>query len=169
MNEMGILVVKTGEEALGSKTRSRAHFRLRSICRFVLISLPLSASMFFRLPLTYRTVSCAVCSHHTMATAPQTPSAVYMDPSKSRDPAVASTPGGLTAMQREALDSALRVDQAGEVAANWIYKGQFAVLGRDPTAGPLIQVCCFNFNLHTNSYEHAFRKCGIRRRNIYWS
>jgi ubiquinone biosynthesis monooxygenase Coq7 len=42
------------------------------------------------------------------------------------------------------------VDQAGEIAANWIYRGQFAVLGRDPRVGPLIQVsisiqpCSFN-------------------------
>ncbi|KAF8892696.1 ubiquinone biosynthesis protein Coq7 [Infundibulicybe gibba] len=41
--------------------------------------------------------------------------------------------------QREVLDTALRVDQAGEVAANWIYQGQLFVLGHDRTAGPLIQ------------------------------
>jgi len=42
-------------------------------------------------------------------------------------------------MERATLNSAIRVDQAGEVAANWIYKGQMAVLGRDPTVGPVIQ------------------------------
>lgn len=43
-------------------------------------------------------------------------------------------------MERATLNSAIRVDQAGEVAANWIYKGQMAVLGRDPTVGRVIQV-----------------------------
>lgn len=55
-------------------------------------------------------------------------------------PAVSTTPRNLTPQQRYALDSAIRVDQAGEVAANWIYRGQLFVLGRDLSAGPLIQV-----------------------------
>jgi 3-demethoxyubiquinol 3-hydroxylase len=63
-----------------------------------------------------------------------------MDLSKLHEPAVATTPHNMTREQREILDIALRVDQAGEVAANWIYKGQMAVLGRDPTVGPIIQV-----------------------------
>lgn len=57
------------------------------------------------------------------------------------DAATTESPINLTATQRKALDAAIRVDQAGEVAANWIYKGQLAVLGRDPTAGPVIQAC----------------------------
>jgi ubiquinone biosynthesis monooxygenase Coq7 len=48
---------------------------------------------------------------------------------------------GLSPEQREVLASAVRVDQAGEIAANWIYRGQMAVLGKDPKAGPVIQVC----------------------------
>lgn len=67
-------------------------------------------------------------------------SAIYTDPRRSSEPAVLTTPDNITPNQRAALDSALRVDQAGEVAANWIYKGQLSVLGRDPQAGPLIQV-----------------------------
>lgn len=68
-------------------------------------------------------------------------SAIYLDPSRSEESAVSTTLTDLTAEQREALDSALRVDQAGEIAANWIYKGQLFILGRDPSVGPLIQVC----------------------------
>lgn len=52
---------------------------------------------------------------------------------------MATTPPDLTQKQRDILDVALRVDQAGEIAANWIYKGQMAVLGRDRTTGPIIQ------------------------------
>ncbi|KAF5376538.1 hypothetical protein D9757_008284 [Collybiopsis confluens] len=55
------------------------------------------------------------------------------------NPAVTTTPLNLTQKQRSALDSALRVDQAGEVAANWIYYGQHVVLGHQPGTGPLIQ------------------------------
>ena len=68
------------------------------------------------------------------------PSAAYFDPSMSADPSVAQSPENLTQTQRETLQSALRVDQAGEVAANYIYKGQLAVFQRDPRYGPLIQV-----------------------------
>ena len=67
--------------------------------------------------------------------------AVYTSPANIRDPALTSTPHDLSHRQRTVLDSALRVDHAGEIAANYIYKGQMAVLGRDPTVGPLIQVC----------------------------
>lgn len=68
------------------------------------------------------------------------PSAAYFDPSKATDPSVTQTPEDLTETQREELQSALRVDQAGEVAANYIYKGQLAIFQRDPKYGPLIQV-----------------------------
>lgn len=67
-------------------------------------------------------------------------SAIYIDPANAHVPALTSTPSGLTQRQRVVLDSALRVDQAGEIAANYIYKGQMAVLGQDPTVGSLIQV-----------------------------
>jgi ubiquinone biosynthesis monooxygenase Coq7 len=68
------------------------------------------------------------------------PSAAYLDTSKATDPSINQTPENLTEAQREELQSALRVDQAGEVAANYIYKGQLAVFHRDPKYGPLIQV-----------------------------
>ena len=71
----------------------------------------------------------------------------------------------LTVAQREMLDSALRVDQAGEVAANWIYKGQMYILGQNPTVGPLIQVCrTKNFQSSLNLFS---RKCGSKKRNIW--
>lgn len=68
------------------------------------------------------------------------PSAAYLDSSRATDPSVTQTPESLTKTQREELQSALRVDQAGEVAANYIYKGQLAVFQKDPKYGPLIQV-----------------------------
>jgi len=67
------------------------------------------------------------------------PSTAYFDPSKATHPSVTQTPENLNEAQREELQTALRVDQAGEVAANYIYKGQLAVFQTDPEYGPLIQ------------------------------
>lgn len=47
----------------------------------------------------------------------------------------------LSHAQREYLGRAIRVDQAGEIAANYIYMGQIAVLGGNPTLRPVLQVC----------------------------
>ncbi|KAG8861999.1 hypothetical protein FRB96_002442 [Tulasnella sp. 330] len=52
-----------------------------------------------------------------------------------------STPDDLTPRQRKYLQSAIRVDQAGELAANAIYQGQLFVLGRDKKVGPVIEAC----------------------------
>jgi len=65
---------------------------------------------------------------------------VYLDPTRSNELSFKTSPLDLTHTQREALDSALRIDQAGEIAANWIYKGQMVVLGHDPRLRSLIQV-----------------------------
>lgn len=56
------------------------------------------------------------------------------------------TPNDLTPEQKKLLDSSIRIDHAGEIAANWIYKGQLAVLGRDPQVGPIIQAWMFIIN-----------------------
>ncbi|KAG8737243.1 hypothetical protein FRC12_017221 [Ceratobasidium sp. 428] len=66
-------------------------------------------------------------------------SSAYTDQKPPFSPATHETPTDLTRPERETLEAALRVDQAGEVAANYIYMGQVAVLGRDPRVGPLIQ------------------------------
>ncbi len=67
------------------------------------------------------------------------PSNAYTNGDPS-NPAVSSTPD-VPSDQRNALDSALRVDQAGEIAATWIYKGQILILGRDKKLDPMLQVC----------------------------
>ncbi|KIJ69526.1 hypothetical protein HYDPIDRAFT_106171 [Hydnomerulius pinastri MD-312] len=63
----------------------------------------------------------------------------YMDSAQTHHPGITTTPRDITPEQREVLVSALRVDQAGEIAANYIYQGQMAILGRDAKVGPLIQ------------------------------
>lgn len=80
------------------------------------------------------------------------PSVAYTDSTRAQEASTSSTPADLTDTQRASLAAALRVDQAGEVAANWIYMGQLAVLGRDRVAGPLIQV----------STRYSGSVCGLR-------
>ena len=46
----------------------------------------------------------------------------------------------LTPNQKKLIDSMIRIDQAGEIGANYIYKGQIAILGNDKKVGPIIQV-----------------------------
>lgn len=66
-------------------------------------------------------------------------SETYTNPSNTLGAAVSASPQDITPQQRRVLDAAIRVDQAGELAANWIYRGQMVVLGRHPKLGPLIQ------------------------------
>ena len=47
----------------------------------------------------------------------------------------------LTPVERAFLDKAIRVDQAGELAANYIHAGQTCVLGCDPQVGNVVKVC----------------------------
>ncbi len=74
-------------------------------------------------------------------TARSLPSVVYTSPGQPQDASTSHTPEDITEGQRSALDAALRIDQAGEIAANYIYMGQLAVLGKDRVCGPLITVC----------------------------
>jgi len=53
--------------------------------------------------------------------------------------ATSTTPTDLTPLQQRILHRAIRVDQAGELAANTIYQGQLFVLGHDPDVAPVIQ------------------------------
>ena len=46
----------------------------------------------------------------------------------------------LTYQERKLIESMIRVDHAGELGANYIYKGQMAVLGKDKEVGHVIQV-----------------------------
>ncbi|KAK0210528.1 COQ7 protein [Desarmillaria ectypa] len=67
------------------------------------------------------------------------PSAAYTDDYDPHNQAITTTPTTISEEQRHALDSALRVDQAGEIAAVSIYQGQIAVLGRNGKLKPMLQ------------------------------
>ncbi|KAJ6455843.1 COQ7 protein, partial [Mycena sanguinolenta] len=89
------------------------------------------------------------------------PSAIYTDPARRNDPAVRTTPN-LTDVQRQQLDSALRVDQAGEIAANYIYMGQMAVLQRNRAVKPLIQEMWDQEKKHLEVMDKLQIQHGIR-------
>ncbi|KAG7452733.1 COQ7 protein [Guyanagaster necrorhizus] len=78
-------------------------------------------------------------TRRTFATYRILPSAAYTDAHNTNNPATTTTPSAISAKQRHALDSALRVDQAGEIAAVSIYQGQLAMLGRDAKLKPMLQ------------------------------
>ncbi|KAI9508853.1 COQ7 protein [Russula earlei] len=69
------------------------------------------------------------------------PSSAYLAPLECLDVSTSLTPDNLPPCQRKRLDAALRVDQAGEVAANSIYEGQLAVFRHrnDPATVALIK------------------------------
>lgn len=79
------------------------------------------------------------CKRPLSTNAYQPPSTAYTSPSHGRDSATQTTPSDLTPSERRALEGALRVDQAGEIAANYIYQGQLAVLSSDKNLGALIR------------------------------
>jgi hypothetical protein len=81
-------------------------------------------------------------SARSLTTARRLPSTAYTEPSSCAEyePATQTTPADLTESQRGILEGALRIDQAGEIAANYIYQGQMAVLGHDKRLRALIQV-----------------------------
>lgn len=96
------------------------------------------------------------------------PSSAYLDATKSNELSFNTSPSDLTHSQRQALDSALRVDQAGEIAANWIYKGQMAVLGHDPKLSSLIQVSSAVLTMVLQQSLNLSRICGTKRKGISW-
>lgn len=78
-------------------------------------------------------------SRRLLSTASQ-PSDAYTRNVETATASTSGTPKLLTRAQSECIDRAIRVDQAGEVAANYIYQGQMAILGRERRVGPIIQV-----------------------------
>lgn len=93
------------------------------------------------------------------------------------DPATTQTPLNLTRKQRVLLERIIRVDQAGELGANYIYRGQLAVLrlGNDKGVTDLVQVSCsrsipvaFLHSVQRVDDNPIFddSTCGIRRRSI---
>lgn len=155
------------------------HLVQRQSCSLSSSSLPPPCSLRLAstLPSTIMLAACCArriytqSTHRAFGTAGRVfPSKAYTDAPSSLGAGTSGSPKDITTEQKRVLDAALRVDQAGEVAANYIYMGQLAVLGRDRVCGPLIQVSniCWQhgFERSSKTYYKTIRKCGTKRRNI---
>ncbi|KAH6562630.1 hypothetical protein BASA50_009481 [Batrachochytrium salamandrivorans] len=68
----------------------------------------------------------------------------------------------LTKEQKERVDALLRVDQAGEVGANYIYMGQVAVLGRDPELRRVIEHMWEQEKTHLRVFDSILAENRVR-------
>ncbi|CEQ39291.1 SPOSA6832_00801, partial [Sporobolomyces salmonicolor] len=91
-------------------------------------------------------------------------------PSEATDPrAVTETPE-LTPAQRDILEKIIRVDQAGELGANYIYYGQHAVLKnltRDPRTTGLVQNMWDGEKKHIAAFDKLITQHEIRPTALY--
>ncbi|ORX59763.1 putative coenzyme q10 biosynthesis protein [Hesseltinella vesiculosa] len=71
-------------------------------------------------------------------------------------------PRQLTEDQRKQLGPMIRVDQAGEVGAYYIYKGQMAVLGKDKNLRPLLQEMWDQEKQHLDLFNDLVGKHRVR-------
>ncbi|KAF9151144.1 ubiquinone biosynthesis monooxygenase Coq7 [Linnemannia schmuckeri] len=91
-----------------------------------------------------RALSTTALTRQATTSTPSAPSSDHnkassTDFSSSTTDSAPVPPLKLSKEQRELLEEMIRVDQAGELGANWIYRGQYAVLGSDKKVGPLLQ------------------------------
>ncbi|GBB90294.1 hypothetical protein RclHR1_01720015 [Rhizophagus clarus] len=68
----------------------------------------------------------------------------------------------LTPKQRKLIDSMIRIDQAGEIGANYIYKGQIAILGNDKKVGPIIQEMWEQEKYHLKTFDEIIPRYRVR-------
>ncbi|ODQ51052.1 ubiquinone biosynthesis protein coq7 [Saitoella complicata NRRL Y-17804] len=62
----------------------------------------------------------------------------------------------------QTLERILRVDQAGELGANAIYRGQYAVLRKDPKVGPVIEHMWEQEKHHLKTFDGLIAKHRVR-------
>ncbi|KAJ3116149.1 hypothetical protein HK098_006676 [Nowakowskiella sp. JEL0407] len=68
----------------------------------------------------------------------------------------------LTAQQKELISRILRVDHAGELGADWIYRGQLAVLRKNPKVGPVIQHMWDQEKHHLRTFDNLLAENRVR-------
>lgn len=68
----------------------------------------------------------------------------------------------LTKKEREFLEPMIRVDQAGEVGAYYIYKGQIAVLGNDKKLKPILQEMWDQEKVHLARFDELVAHHRVR-------
>lgn len=68
----------------------------------------------------------------------------------------------LISKERELLNPMIRVDQAGEVGAYYIYKGQIAVLGSDKKLRPILQEMWDQEKVHLARFDQLIGQHRVR-------
>lgn len=68
----------------------------------------------------------------------------------------------LTKEEKELITPMIRVDQAGEVGAYYIYKGQIAVLGQDKNLKPILQEMWDQEKLHLERFDQLVGEHRVR-------
>ncbi|KAK4048077.1 ubiquinone biosynthesis monooxygenase Coq7 [Microbotryomycetes sp. JL221] len=83
--------------------------------------------------------------------------------------ATTSTPSELTPEQQKLLEEIIRVDQAGEVGANYIYQGQHAVFKRrrDKRVADIVQNMWDGEKKHIATFDKLITQHGIRPTALY--
>ncbi|KAF9403704.1 hypothetical protein BGZ94_004540, partial [Podila epigama] len=79
------------------------------------------------------------CGRRAFATSPVSKESSETNKDNTGAQTDAVPPLRLSREQRAILEEMIRIDQAGELGANWIYRGQYAVLGSDKKVGPLLE------------------------------
>ncbi|KAF9584073.1 ubiquinone biosynthesis monooxygenase Coq7 [Lunasporangiospora selenospora] len=103
---------------------------------------------------------------NSTTTTPETPNSTSTPASGSTTAATDSpsteAPLRLSKEQREMLEEMIRIDQAGELGANWIYRGQYAVLGSDKKVGPLLEHMWEQEKHHLRVFDGMVSKYRVR-------
>ncbi|CAG8530992.1 1124_t:CDS:2 [Ambispora gerdemannii] len=68
----------------------------------------------------------------------------------------------LTEHEKSIISSMIRVDHAGEIGADWIYRGQMAVLGKDKVVGPVIQEMWDQEKYHLSTFDEIISRHRVR-------
>ncbi|OLY79553.1 5-demethoxyubiquinone hydroxylase, mitochondrial [Smittium mucronatum] len=79
-----------------------------------------------------------------------------------RSESPASTHSGVSEEDLQMIQKFIRVDQAGETAAVWIYRGQMAILGRDPQLNSLLLDMKEQEKVHLNSFNKKIGRFNAR-------
>ncbi|CAI2169424.1 14814_t:CDS:2 [Funneliformis geosporum] len=68
----------------------------------------------------------------------------------------------LTPKQKRLIDCMIRIDQAGEIGANYIYKGQLAILGSDKKVSPIIKEMWEQEKFHLKTFDEIIARFRVR-------
>jgi ubiquinone biosynthesis monooxygenase Coq7 len=115
---------------------------------------------------TIARVSCLQFSKLVMAQAPLgrdvTSRACYTTTNSNEPESPKLNSRKLTDEELELIKPMIRVDQAGEIGANYIYMGQMAVLGKDKNLRPILQEMWDQEKVHLARFDELIAQHRVR-------